>query len=387
MTGESRGREELDSIYTPEHEMFRETLRRFIEREMEPNLRKWDEAGTVDRAIWYKAGAAGLLGLGIPESYGGSGADDLYSVIVAEELGHFPCGASVGASFTSDIATHLLVHSGSEAQKQEWFPKILSGHAIQSLGLTEPGAGSDVAGIVTRARRAGDHYILNGNKIYISNGNTADVLYVVAKTDDYTGSHDMTLFVVDMRKEGVVQRRLKTMGASLYDVGEIFFEDVKLYKNDILGEEGKAFRVLLSTFALDRLQIAARSLAAAELAFELTLDFVKNRKAFGQRIFDFQNTQFKLAEMKTELTVGRDFFNACITRYARNTFDMSVAAMAKSWLCELEQRVANECVQLHGGAGYMDEYTISRIYTNARLQTIYAGTTEMQKVAIAKSLD
>jgi len=322
----------------------------------------------------------------IPEEYGGPGADPLYNVIVSEELGHYPCGASVGASFTSDIATHLMVHFGTEAQKKEWFPKILSGHAVQCLALTEPGAGSDISGLVTRAKKDGDGFILNGNKTYISNGNIADLMYVVAKTDDFTGPNDMTIFVVDAKKEGVSSRGLKTMGAPLYPVGEIFFDNVRLSRDDILGEEGKGFKVLFSTFAQDRIQIAARSLAAAELAFQLTVDFVKNRKIGNKTVFDFQNTQFKLAEMKTELTVGRDFLNACLKRFVEGSFDLATAAMAKIWLCELEQRVAHECVQLHGGAGYMDEYVISRIYTNARLQTIYAGTTELQKVAIARTI-
>ena len=380
------GTSNANPVYTAEHEMFRTTVRKFIEKEMEPRLKAWDEQDHVDRDIWHKAGEAGLLGLCIPDEYGGPGADDLYSVIVAEELGHYPCGASVGASFTSDIATHLLVNFGTEEQKRLWCPRILSGEAVQALGLTEPGAGSDVAGIISVARKDGDGYRLNGNKTYISNGSIADVLYVVARTEDHTGSHDMTMFLVDAGMEGVEVRRLKTMGAPLYEVGELFFNDVRLTKADIMGQEGKAFKVLFSTFALDRIQLAARSLAAAELAFDLTLDFVKNRKAFGQTVFDFQNTQFKLAEMKTELTVGRDFLNACLHRYINGDFDLSVAAMAKIWVCEMEQRVANECLQLHGGAGFMDEYCISRIYTNARLQTIYAGTTEMQKVAIAKTL-
>jgi len=374
------------STYTQEHEMFRETVRRFIEKEMEPNLKKWDEQGYVDRDVWYKAADAGLVGLFIPEEYGGPGADPLYNVIVSEELGHYPCGASVGASFTSDIATHLMVHFGTEAQKKEWFPKILSGHAVQCLALTEPGAGSDISGLITRARKDGDDFVLNGNKTYISNGNIADLMYVVAKTDDCTGANDMTIFVVDAKKEGVSSRGLKTMGAPLYPVGEIFFDNVRLSRDDILGEEGKGFKVLFSTFAQDRIQIAARSLAAAELAFDLTVDFVKNRKIGNKTVFDFQNTQFKLAEMKTELTVGRDFLNACLKRFVEGSFDLATAAMAKIWLCELEQRVAHECVQLHGGAGYMDEYVISRIYTNARLQTIYAGTSELQKVAIARTL-
>lgn len=373
-------------VFTPEHEMFRSTVRKFIEKEMEPQLKTWDAQGYVDRDIWYKAGKAGLLGLCIPEEYGGPGADDLYNVILSEELGHYACGASIGASFTSDIASHLLVHFGTDEQKQLWCPRILSGDAIQSLALTEPGAGSDVSGIISCAKKDGDEYRLSGNKTYISNGNIADLLYVVARTEDHTGSHDMTLFMVDTTLEGVETRGLKTMGAPLYPVAEIFLDNVRLTKADILGQEGKAFKVLLSTFALDRLQIAARSLAAAEFAFDITLDFVKNRKIFGQTVFDFQNTQFKLAEMKTELTVGRDFLDACLTRYVNGDFDLSVAAMAKIWICEMEQRVANECLQLHGGAGFMDEYTISRIYTNARLQTIYAGTTEQQKVSIARTL-
>ena len=376
----------MTSIYTPEHEIFRATLRRFIEKEMEPRLSTWDAQGHVDRDIWYKAGEAGLLGSYIGEDYGGPGGDDLYNVILSEEFGHYPCGASVGASLTSDIAGHLLVNFGTHDQKATWCPRILSGHAIQALALTEPGAGSDVAAVATTARRDGGDFLLNGNKTYISNAPISDLLYVVARTDGAERPQDLTIFLVDSKADGLDIRSLKTMGAPLYPVGEIFLNDVRVRAEDILGEENAAFKVLLSTFALDRMQIAARSLAAAELAFDITLEFVKNRKAFGKRIFDYQNTQFKLAEMKTDLTVGRDFLNACLVRYMSEDLDLSVATMAKIWICEMEQRVANECVQLHGGAGYMDEYTISRIYTNARLQTIYAGTTEIGKLSIARTL-
>ncbi len=279
-----------------------------------------------------------------------------------------------------------MVNHGSDAQKAHWLPKIMSGHAIQALGLTEPNAGSDVSALTTTARRDGDSFVINGNKTYISNAPIADLIYVVARTDGAERAQDLTMFLVSAETKRLEIRSLKTMGAALYPVGELFFDDVRVPAEDMLGAENGAFKVLLSTFALDRIQIAARSLAAAELAFDLTLEFVKTRKAFGQRIFDYQNTQFKLAEMKTDLTVGRDFLNACITRYMSEQFDLSVATMAKIWICEMEQRIANECVQLHGGAGYMDEYTISRIYTNARLQTIYAGTTEIGKIAIARAL-
>ena len=376
----------MNAVYTPEHEMFRDTLRKFIEKEMEPRMNDWDAQGSVDRDIWYKAGEAGLLGAYIPEEYGGVGGDDLYNVILSEELGHYPCGASIGASFTSDIAGHLLVRFGTHEQKSAWCPKILSGEAIQCLALTEPGAGSDLSGMTTSAQTDGDDFIINGNKTYISNGPIADLVYVVARTDNAQGPHDLSIFLVDGKSEGVEVRPLKMMGADLYPVGEFFFDNVRVSKQNILGEENAAFKVLLSTFALDRIQIAARSLAAAELAFDITLDFVKNRKVFGKTVFDFQNTQFKLAEMKTDLTVGRDFLDGCLTRYMSGDFDLSIATMAKIWICEMEQRVANECLQLHGGAGYMDEYTISRIYTNARLQTLYAGTTEIGKISIARTL-
>ena len=376
----------MNSIFTHEHNIFRDTVRKFIEKEMEPRLKAWEEQGSVDRDIWNKAADAGLLGICIPEEYGGPGGDDLFNIILSEELGHYPCGAILGASFTSDIASHLLVHFGTHEQKAEWCPRILSGDAIQALGLTEPGAGSDVSGITATARRDGDEFVINGNKTYISNAPIADLLYVVVKTEAATGPHDMSIFLVDTRIRGVDIRPLKLMGAALYPVGEIFLDDVRVSADDMLGRENGAFKVLLSTFALDRIQLAARSLAAAELAFDLTLDFVKNRKAFGKTVFEFQNTQFKLAEMKTDLTVGRDFLDACLVRYANSELDLNIATMAKTWICEMEQRVANECLQLHGGAGYMDEYTISRIYTNARLQTIYAGTTEIGKISIAKSL-
>jgi long-chain-acyl-CoA dehydrogenase len=379
-----------DSVFTEEHEIFRETCRRFYEKELEPHYRRWERDGNgTPVELWRKAGDAGLLGLAIPPEYGGPGGDFLYNIILNEELGRFVGGASVGAAITTDLMTNILIEHGSHAQKLQWCPGILAGEVIQALGLTEPGSGSDVSGIQTRARRMGEEFVISGNKCYMSSGSKANLIYLVAKTDDdvQRGRSAMTAFLVDTRTAGVRLGRMDTLGMRASGVGEGFFDEVHVPASCMLGKEGDALRsVLKGTFTLDRTIIATRALAVAELAFNMTLDYVKSRKVFGQSVFDFQNTQFKLAEMKTDLVVGAAFRDSLLRSLVGGTLDVLTATTAKLWFSEMEYRVADACLQLHGGFGYMDDSAISRIYTWARVETIYGGTSEIQKYNIAKSL-
>jgi long-chain-acyl-CoA dehydrogenase len=379
-----------DSVFSEEHEQFRETCRRFYEKELEPHYRRWERDGNgTPVELWRKAGDAGLLGVVIPPEYGGPGGDFLFNLILNEELGRFVGGASVGAAITTDLMTNILIEHGTHEQKLRWCPGILSGAVIQALGLTEPGSGSDVSGIQTRARRQGDEFVISGNKCYMSSGSKANLIYLVAKTDDdlLQGRSAMTAFLVDAKTPGVKLGRMDTLGMRASGVGEGFFDEVRVPASCMLGKEGNALRtVLKGTFTLDRTIIATRALAVAELAFNLTLDYVKNRKVFGQPVFEFQNTQFKLAEMKTDLVVGAAFRDSLLRSLVGGTLDVLTATTAKLWFSEMEYRIADTCLQLHGGFGYMDDSAISRIYTWARVETIYGGTSEIQKFNIAKSL-
>jgi long-chain-acyl-CoA dehydrogenase len=386
----SIGDSNRDSVFTEEHELFRETCRRFYQKEIEPHYRRWEDDGKGTPAeLWLRAGEAGLVGMAVPPEYGGPGGDFLYNIILNEELGRIVGGASVGAAITTDLMTNILVEHGTHEQKQRWCPGILTGEIIQCLGLTEPGSGSDVSGIQARARRDGGDYVISGNKCYMSSGSKANLVYVVAKTDDdiKKGKGAMTIFLVDAKTPGVKLGRMDTLGMRASGVGEGFFDEVRVPADCILGQEGAALRtVLKGTFTLDRTVIATRAQAVAELAFNLTLDYVKNRKVFGQAVFEFQNTQFKLAEMKTDLVVGAAFRDNLLRSLVAGKLDVLTATTAKLWFSEMEYRVADTCLQLHGGFGYMNDSAISRIYTWARVETIYGGTSEIQKVNIAKSL-
>jgi acyl-CoA dehydrogenase len=379
-----------DTIFTSEHEIFRQTCRRFYEKELEPNYLRWEKEGKgTGRELWKKAAEAGLVGMAVPEEYGGPGGDFLYNLIQNEEMGRFVSGASVGAAIATDVMTTVLVEHGTPEQKQRWCPGILAGDVIQAMGLTEPGSGSDVNSMQTRARKHGGDYLISGNKCYMSSGDKADLMYVIAKTDRDVeqGRGAMTMFLVDRKLPGVSTKRMDTLGMRASSIGEWFFEDVRVPADSILGQEGGALNtVLKGTFIADRTIIAARALAVAELAFGITLDYVKNRKVFGQRVFDFQNTQFKLAEMKADIVVGQGFMDSLLRRIVSGKLDSVTATTAKLWLTEMEYRVADTCLQLHGGYGYMTESAISRIYTYARVEPIYGGTSEIQKVNIARSL-
>lgn len=372
-----------ESPYGEELEMFRSSVQSFLKKELEPRHREFDDKG-LDQAFWRKAGEAGLLGVEIPVEYGGAGADPLAVLIVSEELGRMPAGATVGSCITTDIMTGFLVDYGTEAQKRQWFPGILSGDLIQSLALTEAESGSDAVAIRTTAKREGDHYVINGNKSFMSNGAKSNLVYVIAKTDTSLGARGMSCIIVPGGTPGFTQRPMKTMGYRGGDTGELFFTDVRVPASHLLGEEGGAMKMFQKTIALDRLQVAARSQTAAQTAFELTLEHARNRKLFKQRLLDFQNTQFKLAEMETDITVGRALIHEMIRRYRAGTFTERDGSMVKLWVTDMEGRVLDACVQLWGGSGWMDDNPIARMFTAARVTRIFVGSNEVQKHLIAR---
>jgi alkylation response protein AidB-like acyl-CoA dehydrogenase len=373
----------MQSPYTEEHEQYRRALRRFLDHELEPNIEAFVAAGGKDTSLWKKAGAAGLLGVTIPEQYGGPGGDKLFNVIQSDEIGRSVGGATIGSSISSDLATSILVDHGTHEQKLRWCPGILAGETIQAFAVTEPHSGSDFTSMKTRAVRNGDEWIVNGSKTFISNVAKAGLIYLFAKTNS---TDRVTCFLLDAKTRGVATSKLKTMGQPAGNVGELFLEDVRIPHDQLLGKEGDGFKLAFGTFAVDRMCIAARSLAEAELAFRLTLDFVKNRESFGHKIFEYQNTQFKLAEMKTALEVARTFHDRCVWAWREGELDLARSAMLKLHCAQTACQVVDDCVQLHGGAGWMDDSPVSRIYTSIRLQRIYAGTDEMQKIAIARTL-
>jgi acyl-CoA dehydrogenase len=378
---------ELLSPFSEEEEMFRHSLRGFLDRELEPHFEDFVGNPEADRELFRKAGKAGLLGGAIPEKFGGPGASDLCAMILSYELGRSVGGATAGSSLSSDIATHILVAGGNEKQIERWAPGILDGSITQCMPLTEADAGSDATAIRTTALKDGDDYVINGAKTYISNGNKAELMYVVAKTDPSQRAKGMSIILVDaVNTPGITRRRLETSGYAAYDVAELHFDEVRVPQENLLLGEGRAMELLLSTFALDRLSIAARALAEAELAYDLTLDYVKQRKAFGQAVIEFQNTQFTLADMKTNIAVGTAFLHEGVRKFRTGTFNLTDGAMQKLWITEMSSRLIDSAVQLFGGAGFMEEMPIARLYKANRLHRLYAGTSELQKVAIARSL-
>ena len=372
--------------YSEEHEQFRRTVRSFFDRELEPHYRTYAARGGVDKEFWLKAGKAGLLGLCVPEEYGGPGAEFTYNVILAEELGASVGSAYTGSTLMADIASYILMGFGSPEQKRKYAAGILSGAISQAMPLTEPDAGSDATAIKTTAVREGGDWVINGEKYFISNGTSADVLYVVAKTDPTKRGAGMSLIIVDAATPGVTRHKIPMVGWTAGDTGALSFSNVRVPAANLLGGEGQAMKVLMSTFTEDRLQIAARSVGAAATALRLTTEYVKQRKAFGQRVADFQNTQFVLAEVRTDLEVGRTFLDHSIVKAREGKLTFAEGAMLKLWTTEMEGRVMDKCLQLFGGAGVMQDTPIGPMYTAARIQRIYAGTSELQKVAIAKDL-
>jgi alkylation response protein AidB-like acyl-CoA dehydrogenase len=374
-------------LFSEDHELFRETARRFIAAEVEPYADEWRRAGRMPRSFWKKAGEARLLALGVPEEYGGPGGDFLYRVIMAQEIGYSVAGASISAGFERDQMSNQFMDHASELLKRRWVPGIANGEIQFSFAITEPDIGSDVSALRTTAVREGEDYVINGSKTYISGASTCDAALVACKTDPDKGNKGISVIVVEADRAGFRRgRKLEKMGMHGSDTGELFFDNVRVPASNLFGAEHGGFRVLMSSLNRDRLTWSVIAHAAAQRAFDETVEFVKNRKSFGQHVFDHQNTQFRLAEMKTELAVGSAFLDETIRMVMEGSFDGVRSAMVKMWLPEMENRVIDQCVQLHGGAGYMEEYPVSKLYTAARLHRIFAGTAEIMRLLVARSI-
>lgn len=374
------------TVFDSDHELFRDMVRKFLESEAVPHYEQWEEDGQVDRALWNKAGEQGMLCPTVPEEYGGVGVDFRYNAIVIEEV--FRLGLTgIGWGLHSDIAVPYLVAYGSEQQKQKYVPKCVSGEIVTAIAMTEPGTGSDLQRVKTSAVLDGDHYVLNGSKTFITNGQLADLVIVVAKTDPSAGAKGTSLFLVEADSPGFSKgKNLKKIGMKAQDTSELFFDDVRVPKENLLGQEGMGFVYLMQELPQERLSVALSAVANAEGILKLTLDYVRERKAFGQPIAAFQNTQFKLAELDAELTMMRVFIDKCLELHIAGELDVPTAAKAKLLSTELQCKVIDECLQLHGGYGYMWEYPVARAYADARVQKIYAGTSEIMKLIIARSL-
>ena len=374
------------TIMEAEHEAFRSAFRDFADKEITPFHGDWERAGIVPRALWEKAGAHGFLCMNVPEQYGGGGgADYRFLAVITEELAR--CGASgVGFPMHTDIVTPYLLAYGTEEQKRRWLPPMAAGKAIGALAMTEPGAGSDLAGIATTAARDGDRWVLRGQKTFITNGINADLVLVAARTgpDPYAG---LSLFVAERGTPGFTRgRNLDKIGMHAQDTAELFFDDARLPASSLLGEQGQGFRYLMEHLSQERLVVAVGSAALAEEILSQTIGYCKQRRAFGRPIAAFQNTRFALAEMRTEVDIARVFTDWCIASHVRGEFGVTEAAMAKWWTTDLLNRVTDRCLQLHGGYGYMREYPVARAFTDARVQSIYAGTNEIMKEIIGRTI-
>jgi acyl-CoA dehydrogenase len=376
------------TIFDDDHELFREQVRRFVEAEVAPKVAEWNAAGTSDRETWRKAGAAGLLGAAAPEEYGGSGGSFLHDAIVMEEFARVR-GHAMMVSLHSDICLPYLLHYGTPEQKERWAPGAIRGEVLLGIAMTEPEAGSDLQAIQTRAVRDGDDYVINGSKTFISNGQIGDLFIVVVKTDPDArpGRKGMSLVLVPADTPGFVRgRKLDKLGLRGQDTSELFFEDCRVPVEYLLGDEGRGFYMLMEQLQQERLSIAVGAMASCRRALEDTLAYVKERRAFGQPIAAFQNTQFKLAELATEVELGQVFVDQLTAAHVRGDDVVTEVSMAKWWTTDLQKRLTAECLQLHGGFGFMREYPISEDYADAAVQSIYAGTNEIMKVIIARRL-
>ncbi len=368
--------------------MLAEQAQRFVDAEFGPHLARWHEEGMYEREVWTKAGAAGLLCPSIPEEYGGAGGTFAHDTVInrAYSLGGFD---SFGAPLHSGIVAPYILRYGTEEQKRAWLPRLASGELVGAIAMSEPGTGSDLQGVRTTAKRSGNGYVLNGAKTFITNGQHANLVIVVAKTDTSAWAKGVSLMVVETDNVSGFRRgrKLKKLGLDAADTSELFFEDVALPAESLLGtQEGQGFAQLMQELPQERLLVATHAMAMIERAISLTIDYVKERKAFGKAIIEFQNTQFVLAECKSEATIARVFHDHCVGRHITGGLDTTTASMAKYWITDLQGTVMDRCLQLFGGYGYMDEYPISRMYRDARVMRIYAGTNEIMKLLIARSL-
>ncbi|KZX78986.1 acyl-CoA dehydrogenase [Oleiphilus sp. HI0009] len=374
------------TVYESEHEMFRDSLRKFLEEEAVPYHAQWEKDGHVSRELWTKAGQQGYLSPTVVEEYGGVGADFRYNAIVDEVVAELGL-SGIGFGLHSDIAVPYIERYGTEEQKQKYLPKCVSGEIVTAIAMTEPGTGSDLQGVKTNAVLDGDHYVLNGSKTFITNGQLADLYIVVAKTDPDGGAKGTSLLLVDADSAGFSKgTNLEKIGMKAQDTSELFFQDVKVPKENLLGAEGMGFIYLMQELPQERLSVGLNAIANAESIFKQTLAYVKERKAFGKPISAFQNTQFKLAEMSSTLTMVRVFVDKCLELHLEGKLDVVTAAKIKYLTTEIQCDVIDECLQLHGGYGYMWEYPVARAYADARVQKIYAGTNEIMKLIIARSM-
>jgi acyl-CoA dehydrogenase len=374
------------TLFREEHQIFRESVRRFVEREIVPFHAKWEEDGIVPRDLWLKAGAEGLLCCTVPEEFGGMGLDYLFDVIVFEEL--WRSGASgPGFLIHTDLVATYLLSFGTDDQKRKWLPKMVSGEAIGSLGMTEPHAGSDLKAIRTRAVRDGDDFVIDGQKVFISNGQLCDFVVLATKTDGNAGANGVTLFIVESDRPGFKRgRNLEKLGMKAQDTSELFFDNIRVPATNMLGKEGRGFPLMMTKLAQERLAQAIRSATVTETVIEWTVEYTSQRSAFGQKIADFQNTQFKLADLKTKATVARVYTDKCISLFMEGKLDPVDAAIAKMFTSELHCEAVDECLQLFGGWGYMWEYPIARAYADARVVKIAGGSIEIMKTIIARQM-
>ena len=382
----------LDTIprtaYNADHEAFRQSVRQFLLKEVAPNAKQWQEDGIVPKSIWPKAGEVGMLCPTAPVEYGGLGLDFGYNAIVDEESAYYG-GAATGFSLQSDIVVNYITSYGSEEQKKHWLPKMISGEVITAIAMTEPGTGSDLQGMKTTAKKDGNHYVINGSKTYITNGQNADLILVCVKTDTeiqpaYKG---MSIVLVEADREGFKRgRNLDKIGMDEADTSELFFEDVRVPMTNCLGEEGKGFIYLMSELPQERLSIAVSAMASTQKAFDETVAFCRERIVFGKPLLDFQNTRFVLADIKSKLQVGWAHLDWALNRHYKKELTAEEGAAAKLWHTELQWEVVDACLQLHGGAGYMNEYPIARMWRAARVTRIFGGTNEIMKELIGRGL-
>ncbi|SDK63349.1 Acyl-CoA dehydrogenase [Actinopolyspora mzabensis] len=375
-------------LFEAEHEAFRETCRTFVTKELVPHQQEWEEAGVVSKDAWRKAGAQGLLGTAVEERFGGGGIDDFrFNIVLDEEL--ITAGVTgFGAPVHNDINVPYLSKLATEEQKSRWLPGFCSGEIVTAIAMTEPEAGSDLQGIRTTATRDGDEFVINGQKTFISNGINADLVIVVARTDPDAGHEGISLLVVESDRPGFQRgRNLEKIGQKSQDTAELFFNDVRVPATNLLGEEGQGFIYLMQNLPQERLSIAVASAAGAAKALEMTKEYCRERTAFGRPIGKFQHTRFELAEIATEVEIGQVFVDRCVREHLKGELSIENAAMAKWWVTEMNKRVVDRCLQLHGGYGYMLEYPIAKAFLDTRVQTIYGGTTEIMKEIVGRQLD
>ena len=375
------------TLFNADHEAFRDSFRKFVEKEIAPHHEAWEEQGYVDRAVWSKAGENGFLCMTLPEAFGGSEADKLYSVVQMEEIARTGF-TGIGFGLHSEIVAPYILHYGTEDQKKKYLPRLASGELVGAIAMSEPAAGSDLQGVKSTAiKQADGSYLLNGSKTFITNGWHADLVIVVAKTDPSAGAKGTSLLLVERGMPGFEKgKRLKKLGMKAQDTSELFFDNVKVPAENLLGGEGKGFICLMEQLPWERLQIAIGAVAAAQAAIDWTVAYTKDRKVFGQAVAAFQNTRYKLAELQTEVQVARVFVDKCCELVNVDKLDTATASMAKYWCSDLQCKVMDECVQLFGGYGYMWEYPITRAYADARVQRIYGGTNEIMKEVISRAM-